>query len=356
MTTGADIIATGLFDADHYLEHYPDIAAAGIEPAEHYAKFGQIEGRTPNAYFDEPLYRAKVGDIGELMPLLHYARVGDAGDIAPGRYFNPAWYRHAYRLPRSMSALADFLRSRKSRRRLPSIDFYVPCRSQPYATLDSEQDCFAAIIADLSAGDDTATDTEVIAEAGLFDANHYLINGSDVHEASLDPIEHFCKHGWREGRQPNIYFNTSWYIQTNTDVERLGINPLVHYIIQGDREGRRPIVYFDPQWYRAHYDLPDEQLALAHFLANRRTQRFSPNAHFNVEWYLQCCGSQVGPNRDPFAHYLQTGTYGDVWPAPDFDPSALRRSTVGRRSRNFSWALHPARDNPLIRYMHQTYS
>ena len=50
---------------------------------------------------------------------------------------------------------------------------------------------------------------------GSIDPNYYLINGSDVHEAQLDPAEHFCRYGWREGRKPNIYFDTRWYQQTN---------------------------------------------------------------------------------------------------------------------------------------------
>ena len=195
----------------------------------------------------------------------------------------------------------------------------------------------------------------MIAQASLFDANHYLINGSDVHEASLDPIEHFCSYGWEEGRQPNIYFNTAWYVRTNSDIERLGVNPLVHYILQGEKQGRRPVVYFSPDWYRSRYSIPDDQLALSHFLQHRRSQRFSPNEQFDLDWYLRRYAQQVGPNRDPFAHYLQTGTYNDVWPASDLDPTAVRMSLTGRRSRHFSWLLHPGNDNPLIRLMHERY-
>ncbi len=71
-----------------------------------------------------------------------------------------------------------------------------------------------------------------VSESGLIDPNYYLINGADVHEAALDPAEHFCRYGWREGRKPNIYFDMQWYLQTNPDVARLGINPLVHYMLR----------------------------------------------------------------------------------------------------------------------------
>jgi len=355
VTTGAEIMATGLFDAGWYVGRYPDIAAAGIEPVEHYAQFGQTEARAPNAYFDEAFYRLQVGKIDGLMPLLHYARVGEAADLAPGPYFDPAWYRHAYALPRSVSALADFLRNRGTMKRLPTQRLYIPSHRAPYAEVPPGVDCFPLIFAELSAGRGIPTEAQVIAKSGLFDANHYLINGTDVHEASLDPTEHFCAYGWREGRQPNIYFNTNWYLHTNPDVERLGLNPLSHYILEGEKKGRRPIVYFDPVWYRQRYGLSDDCLVLAHFLENRRSQRFSPNRHFDLDWYLARHQQQIGPNRDPFAHYLQAGTYDDVSPAPDFDAVGFRKARIGRRSRHFSWISHPNRDNALVRSLHETY-
>jgi len=355
VTTGAEITATGLFDAGWYVGAYPDIAAAGIEPVDHYAQFGQAEGRAPNAYFDEAYYLPSAGNMAGLIPLLHYARIGEASDLAPGPYFDPAWYRHAYGLQRGVGALANFLRNRGAGRRLPTVRLYIPRHRVPYASIPPGADCFPLIIEALSAGQSFPTEAQVIDESGLFDANHYLINGTDVHEASLDPIEHFCAYGWQEGRQPNIYFNTSWYILTNADVARLGVNPLVHYILEGEKQGRRPVVYFDPIWYRNRYSLPDSCVALAHFLQNRRSQRFSPNSHFDLDWYLARNQQQIGPNRDPFAHYLQSGAYIDVAPSPTFDPASFRRANIGRRSRHFSWMAHPNRDNPLIRFMHQTY-
>lgn len=40
------------FDTNYYLSQNPDVAAAGIDPYEHYVSFGQIEGRSPNVYHD----------------------------------------------------------------------------------------------------------------------------------------------------------------------------------------------------------------------------------------------------------------------------------------------------------------
>jgi len=41
-----------LFDSDGYLAHYADVAAAGVNPLEHYMAFGWKEGRDPSANFD----------------------------------------------------------------------------------------------------------------------------------------------------------------------------------------------------------------------------------------------------------------------------------------------------------------
>jgi len=45
-------IASGVFDERFYLSTYPDIAAAGVDPLEHYLAAGRFEGRRPSAIFD----------------------------------------------------------------------------------------------------------------------------------------------------------------------------------------------------------------------------------------------------------------------------------------------------------------
>jgi hypothetical protein len=37
----------GLFDPTWYLEKYPDVKSAGVDPAEHYVRYGAREGRLP---------------------------------------------------------------------------------------------------------------------------------------------------------------------------------------------------------------------------------------------------------------------------------------------------------------------
>lgn len=67
-----------LFDAKWYLDKYKDVAKANINPAEHYIKFGAIDGRNPSPLFDTEYYVSTYPDITSsgLHPLLHYLREG----------------------------------------------------------------------------------------------------------------------------------------------------------------------------------------------------------------------------------------------------------------------------------------
>ncbi len=64
------------FDPRFYLETYPDIAAAGVDPFEHFLHWGYKEGRNPSVGFDTRWYvrRYLDGDLSE-NPLLHYRRI-----------------------------------------------------------------------------------------------------------------------------------------------------------------------------------------------------------------------------------------------------------------------------------------
>ena len=64
------------FDPVFYLQTYPDIAVAGVDPFEHFLHTGFREERNPSAEFDTRYYvrRYLDGDLSE-NPLLHYRRI-----------------------------------------------------------------------------------------------------------------------------------------------------------------------------------------------------------------------------------------------------------------------------------------
>ena len=350
---------SGLFDGGWYLERNDDVRAADALPLPHFHRHGWREGRQPNRYFHTVWYLEQNPDVGAagVDPLEHYLDSGEQEGRRPIWCFDPAWYRVAYQLSSDAVALAHFLTMRSTGRVAPMAELWSVLHLQPYCNdPDAGNDPFAHYLDDMERVQIEAfPDLPFVVDSGLIDPNYYLINGSDVHEAALDPIDHFCRYGWREGRKPNIYFDTQWYMQTNPDVARLKINPLVHYVVAGEAEGRRPVPYFDPAWYRETYAIPASQFALAHFLTHRRSQKFSPNPSFDIAWYVAQHAEELGTNRDPFAHFLQVGTYRDIDPSPTFDAAAYRKRHIGRPSRQFRHLMHPDRDNPLVHFLRSAY-
>ena len=87
---GKDFVAviknSPLFDAQWYLESYPDVVSSSLSPAEHYFTIGYKEGKDPSAYFSTNDYLEWNGDvlINELNPLLHYECLGRAEGRALG--------------------------------------------------------------------------------------------------------------------------------------------------------------------------------------------------------------------------------------------------------------------------------
>lgn len=84
----------GFFDADWYLEKYPDIAAAGLDPLLHFIRFGLTERRDPNPFFDTGWYAVHYYDVGVsgALPLIHYVTVGAREQRNPHPRFDAAWY------------------------------------------------------------------------------------------------------------------------------------------------------------------------------------------------------------------------------------------------------------------------
>lgn len=80
---------------------------------------------------------------------------------------------------------------------------------------------------------------ELLEACGLFDAPYYLEHNPDIARKGLDPLEHFCRIGWRELRNPRIGFDVWWYWSCYLDPGRDIINPLLHYALIGRSAGYR---------------------------------------------------------------------------------------------------------------------
>ena len=69
---------SALFDARWYLEEYPDVAQAQVDPAEHYLFFGAREGRNPGPNFDTYAYYRANRDVSRAgyNALIHFELSG----------------------------------------------------------------------------------------------------------------------------------------------------------------------------------------------------------------------------------------------------------------------------------------
>ena len=86
------------FDAEFYLLHNPDVAAAGVDPLAHFNGFGWHEGRNPNALFDTAGYLAHYADVAaaNVNPFDHYNLFGWHEGRDPSVGFDTTAYLAAY--------------------------------------------------------------------------------------------------------------------------------------------------------------------------------------------------------------------------------------------------------------------
>lgn len=196
-TKDHDVIKeSGLFDAQWYRSTYPDIG--DYDPIEHYLHHGASEGRQPSGSFDGKLYLSENGDVRALgfNPLLH-------------------WILHG----------------KSEGRRYPDVgsDLTQHSTAQSSACVDRREAAMEArMLEDLQ--------RKKILCSGLFDEVWYRATHGDIGE--YDPVLHYIRHGFAEGRAVSPHFDSDVYLNQNPDVREAKINPLLHWIENGHREKR----------------------------------------------------------------------------------------------------------------------
>lgn len=94
---------------------------------------------------------------------------------------------------------------------------------------------------------DLSRDKKTIQNSGLFDEDYYLHAYPKIVKSAIDPIVHFCEHGWENGYEPRADFSCSEYFDKNPDVCLERVNPFCHFIEWGQKENNRyqPYRYLD---------------------------------------------------------------------------------------------------------------
>ena len=124
------------------------------------------------------------------------------------------------------------------------------------------------------------TIASTIIESGVFDEDYYLEKYEDIKRRNNDALRHYIRHGYKEDRNPNAFFDSkfyrkkylnddkkinplyhyltstsafayqtsdffdgAYYLKEYPDVLKSGMNPLVHYLLHGLNEGRKAVAF-----------------------------------------------------------------------------------------------------------------
>lgn len=155
---------------------------------------------------------------------------------------------------------------------------------------------------------DYRKDELTIEVSGLFDAPWYLARYPDLLEQHAEPLVHFCHYGWKEGRQPNPYFDTQAYSNEQGDLIAQGINPLLHYIQVGEAADANPSEHFNTKSYRQTHQLAFDESPLRHFLLRHPGDLIPPASEPAINTYgptislqtvLTLVGSSIEADQPP---------------------------------------------------------
>ncbi|MHA1529658.1 MAG: glycosyltransferase [Alphaproteobacteria bacterium] len=78
------------------------------------------------------------------------------------------------------------------------------------------------------------------ADDTLFDRTLYLERNPDVRAAGADPLAHYLRHGWAEGRCPNGWFDEARYRRQAGLTRCDTVSALAHYLARGRARGLGP--------------------------------------------------------------------------------------------------------------------
>ena len=321
------------FDAAYYLAHNPDVAAAGVDPLQHYLTFGWKEGRDPNAYFSTKWYLAQNPDVAaaHANPLEHFEYYGWKEGRDPSLNFSLSKYLAANPDVKAagVDPLQQFLTAGLAQGRVAVPVAPATPVTPPATAADPLVDkaWYLAQHPDVAAsGEDASANYHRVGwKLGynpdqFFDTNYYLKANPDVAAAGADPLAHFETYGWKEGRQPSLAFSDDKYLAQNPDVAAAKLDPLAHYLAYGQAEGRMTFINApqatgtpDPLVDRAYYFaqfatiVPAAADASASYGQTGWHQGLNPDAYFDTNYYLTHNPDVRAAGVNPLVHYETFG-------------------------------------------------
>lgn len=106
-----------------------------------------------------------------------------------------------------------------------------------------------------------------IKESGLFDEKYYIGRYEDIKRRNNDPLRHFIRHGYKENRNPNAFFDTKFYKEKYLKGDN-SVNPLYHYLTSVSAQIYKTSEFFDGAYYLEKYSdvLKSGMNPLVHFI------------------------------------------------------------------------------------------
>ena len=350
-----------LFDAAYYLAHNPDVAAAGIDPYQHYIAYGAWEGRDPSALFSSSFYLSQNPDVAAagINPLLHFEASGWREGREPSAVFSDALYLAAYPDVRGagIDPLLHYVTAGRAEGRSAFVKAALPADVlMDYGYYYARNPDVAAAGMDAGAHYLGGGWREGRNPDGWFDSNYYLTQNPDVRAAGVNPLLHFETSGWREGRQPSLLFDDGAYLTANPDVRAAGINPLAHFVGSGMAEGRQAVLVGG----RAAADLLvdagfyDRQLgatlipggaaaaqqAAFSYDATGWRQGLNPDAWFDTGYYLAHNPDVAAAGINPLLHYETNGWREGRDPSAQFSTGKYLAANPDVRAAGLDPLLH----------------
>lgn len=180
-----------------------------------------------------------------------------------------------------------------------------------------------------------------ISQSGEFDTSWYRAQLRGL-ERLGDPIWHYLRSGWKQGRDPSPHFDTDFYVSWNKDVRLAGINPFDHFLAYGKNEGRPPVLPLAgwlPTATRAlepirFYDSVEEEKARVSLVLDENTPNRWPGDVFVLvmcsAWIAHGLGKRLRiVLRDGAPEVPDLSASSLNWP-PGLDKPSITRVPAGR--------------------------
>lgn len=145
--------------------------------------------------------------------------------------FDADWYQRAYDdvAASGLDPLEHYLAIGLVAGRSPNARLHALHAGHAVQTEDGEDAAASPPLPDEA--ERARIDAALLGATGAFDRDYYLANNPDVERAGADPLLHFCRHGWKELRNPAPDFDVWWYWMTHLDPTVEAINPRVHQVL-----------------------------------------------------------------------------------------------------------------------------